>query len=274
MTRTGCTNSGGAWGPGISGAEAEPFVLGPATQARVQDLLRAPGSIFTGERAAIQAELGGRTPEQALAALRVEDLRYRDLLYAVVTRVLPPHLLGYLPRLQDTFAAIDHYIHGLPEAGPRDPLPVRSVPDNGRLRPVVHRLVLRQSGGGSVAAVHTPICIAAPRQVYRTPLSTPTIAMPIDFSRIAQTDRRLAGTPARTPALTLLGPWLVAPVQLDIDRKPRLADVCLRRARVSGGWRRRSGLEPYGSTGEAVAAPFGVRPQPRISRRRRRWCAG
>jgi hypothetical protein len=152
LTRMGFTVlPAGPWGPGISATEAAPFALDPATQGRIQDLLRSPGSVFSAEREALRTELGGRTPEQALAALRAEDVRYRDLLYAVVARVLPPHLQAYLPTLRHTFDLIDEHIHGLPAPGPYDPFPVRTVPDNGRLRPHVRRLVLRQVDGDEVS---------------------------------------------------------------------------------------------------------------------------
>jgi hypothetical protein len=152
LTRMGFTVlPAGPWGTGISATEAAPFALDPATQARIQDLLRSPGSVFAAEREALRTELGGRTPAEALAALRAEDVRYRDLLYAVVARVLPPHLQAYLPTLRQTFDLIDEHIHGLPAPEPYDPFPVRTVPDNGRLRPHVRRLVLRQIDGDEVS---------------------------------------------------------------------------------------------------------------------------
>jgi hypothetical protein len=171
LARSGVSFTVGPFGSGISAADAAPFELDAATQGRVHDLLRAPGSVFSGERAAIQQELGGRTPEQALAALRVEDLRFRDLIYAVVTRVLPPHLQAYIPTLQDTFAAIDRYVYGLPEAGPTDSFPVRTVPDNGRLRPIVHRLVLRQDNGdeASLQGIATDLQRLLREQTYLVP---------------------------------------------------------------------------------------------------------
>lgn len=171
LTRMGFEVAG-RWGPGITGAEAAPFVLDPATQTGVAELLRAPASVFGGERAAVQRELGDRTPAQALAAMRAEDLRYRDLLVAVVARVLPPHLQAYLPTLRDTFDAIDQHVYGQPEAGPREEFPVREVPDNGRLRPLVRRLVLRQPGGDEVSlqGMATDLQRLLREQVYLAPL--------------------------------------------------------------------------------------------------------
>ena len=169
LTRMGWTVTS-PWGPGITAADAAPFVLSAETQGRVQELLRAPGSLFSAERAALRRELGGE-PSEALAALRVQDLRYRDLLYAVVGRVLPPHLRHYIPTLLKTFDAIDHNVYGLPATPRSDTFPVRTVPDNGRLRPQVRRLVVRQSGGDEVSLqnIATDLQRLLREQVYLAP---------------------------------------------------------------------------------------------------------
>lgn len=137
-----------AWGPDFTESMAAPFELDPATQALSQRLIAPPASVFTGERRVISEELGGRTPEQGLEALRTHELRYRDLLYAVVGRVFPPLARAYIPELLGVFNAIDRYIYDrdVPEGEP--PFPVRRLDDNGRLRPVVRRLVVRSSVGG------------------------------------------------------------------------------------------------------------------------------
>jgi hypothetical protein len=139
------------WGDGPDADAVSPFALSEATRANVDALLRSPASVFGGERAALREELGGATPAAALRALNAEDLRYRDLLYAVVAHVLPPHMQAWLPTLRDTFHAIDLHLHGLRDEGEPGDYPVRSVPDNGLLRPQVHRLVLRETDGDEVS---------------------------------------------------------------------------------------------------------------------------
>jgi hypothetical protein len=58
---------------------------------------------------------------------------------------------AWLPTLRDTFHAIDLHLHGLRDEGEPGDYPVRSVPDNGLLRPQVHRLVLRETDGDEVS---------------------------------------------------------------------------------------------------------------------------
>jgi hypothetical protein len=137
------------WGPDFTSAMAAPFELSADAQALARRLIAPPASVFTDERRAISEELGGRTPEEALEALRTHELRYRDLLYTIVGRVLPPQARAYIPELLDAFNAIDRYIYDrsdTPEA-PSE-FPVLDLPDNGRLRPVVRRLVVRSAGSG------------------------------------------------------------------------------------------------------------------------------
>jgi hypothetical protein len=135
----------GLFGLGVGSLAS--FRLDEETRRAAEQLARPPASIFRGERAALREELGGRTPEEALQALRQEDLRYRDLLYAVVGEVAPPQIRAYVPELLEAFNAIDRYIYGqqTPEGTPD--FPVRDLPDNGQLKPVVKKLTVRAPSG-------------------------------------------------------------------------------------------------------------------------------
>lgn len=170
-TRGSLPAGGGAWGAGISADAAAVFELSPATQQMAQDLLARPPSVFAGERAALRRELDGHTPEQALAALRAHEEPYRALLAGVVERVLPPHLLAYLPLLRDTFDAIDQHVYGLPAAQHAQEPPVRLLPEAGPLRLHVHRLVLRLPGGdgSSLQAMAGDLRTLLLKQDYRLP---------------------------------------------------------------------------------------------------------
>jgi hypothetical protein len=99
-----------------------------------------PTQVFAGERSALVRQLG-QEPKKALAALRVEQLKLRDLLTAVVGRVLPAELRVQMGNLLDTFGKLDKELYGLKVK--QQDYPVRDLPDNGKLRPIVHRLVIR-----------------------------------------------------------------------------------------------------------------------------------
>lgn len=141
----------GLWGGSLTSAMVAPFELSPATRAMANELMRRPASVFEGERAAIRAELGSRTPQEALAAMRTEDLRYRNLLSAVVSNVLPAQARNYMPRLLGMFETLDRllYHHDAPAVAANGgaEFPVRSLPDNGRLRPIVHQVTVRSASG-------------------------------------------------------------------------------------------------------------------------------
>ena len=161
------------WGPDYTTAMAAPFELDPATADLARQLIEPPASVFAGERRAISEELGGGTVEAGLDALRTHELRYRDLLYAIVGRVLPAQARVRIPELLDAFNAIDRYVYDhrdTPE-GPSE-FPVRDLPDNGRLRPVVRRLVVRSAGGGdevSLRNIATDLSRLLREQTYLAP---------------------------------------------------------------------------------------------------------
>lgn len=144
----------GLWGTPLTGAMVAPFELSPDTQRLADQLARPPRSVFAGEREALLQELQGRTPQQALEALRAQELRYRDLLYGVVGEVLPPQIRARIPELLEAFNAIDRAIYGRPESeapSGTPEFPVRDLPDNGRLRPIVHKITVRSPGGDDIS---------------------------------------------------------------------------------------------------------------------------
>jgi hypothetical protein len=103
-----------------------------------------PTNVFGAERQALLYELGAKSPAEALAHLREDQLKLRDLLTSVVGRVLPPALRVEMGNLLDVFRKLDQ---GLYETKvQKSDYPVRDLPDNGQLVPVVHRLVIRGSG--------------------------------------------------------------------------------------------------------------------------------
>jgi hypothetical protein len=104
------------------------------------DSLR-PTYVFDAEHIALVGELGGKKPKDALAALRADQLKLRDLLSEVVGRVLPGELRVQMGALLGLFSELDVKLYQ-GKAEKRD-YPVRDLPDNGQLRPIVHRLVIR-----------------------------------------------------------------------------------------------------------------------------------
>src|SRR5262249_24050482 len=118
------------------GALFEDYLpLSPEALAAVKRA-RQPRGVFAGERAAFEHELG-KPPAAALAALRVDQLKLRDLISVVVGRILPPELRVHMDDLLTIFLAIDQNLYGLKLE--RQEFPVRDLPDNGALRPVVRR---------------------------------------------------------------------------------------------------------------------------------------
>ncbi|MBB6253149.1 hypothetical protein [Nitrospirillum iridis] len=99
-----------------------------------------PTQVFDAEQGVLARRLG-QEPRKALAALRVDQLRLRDLLSAVVGRVLPGDLRVEMGTLLDVFRKLDISLYQL-KAEKKD-FPVLDLPDNGQLRPIVHRLVIR-----------------------------------------------------------------------------------------------------------------------------------
>jgi hypothetical protein len=150
------------------GALFEDYLpLSPEALAAVKRA-RQPRSVFAEEQAAFAGELRN-TPAAALTALRVDQLKLRDLISIVVGRILPPELRVHMDDLLTTFLAIDQNLYGLKLE--RQEFPVRDLPDNGALRPVVRRLVLRAYGQGKnvVDAFQTNLQLALNRQPYPAP---------------------------------------------------------------------------------------------------------
>lgn len=98
-------------------------------RARGELLRRRPESIFSGERRALDA---GPSVDTVLDAVLNEHQRFRSLFEGVLGRVAPPEIRGAVMSLGDVFRAI-----AVPD------FPVRDLPDNGRLRLVVHKLKVR-----------------------------------------------------------------------------------------------------------------------------------
>lgn len=139
------------WGAALEVDMAAPFALDPATDALAQQLMDTPASVFRGESALMAREFGVDTPDAALDALRTHELRYRDLLYTVVGRILPALARIRIPDLLDVFDRLDRELYGRDVPARTPDFPVRDLPDNGRLRPVVRKLTVRAAGGDAVS---------------------------------------------------------------------------------------------------------------------------
>jgi len=113
----------------------------PAAQ-RAIERARQPRSLFAEERQELVTQLG--KPPQALAELRVQQLKLRDL-PTVVGHILLTEIRIYMGSLLDMFSALDKHLSDLKVT--KSDYPVRDLPDNGLLRPVVRRLTIRSAGG-------------------------------------------------------------------------------------------------------------------------------
>jgi hypothetical protein len=101
--------------------------------------------VFGLERKNLVASLG-RTPE----AMLQEQQKLRDLISVVVGRILPPELRGYMDDLVSGLKKLDDAVLGRKDKTKKLQdldYPVRHIPDNGELRPIVRRLVIRSQGG-------------------------------------------------------------------------------------------------------------------------------
>jgi hypothetical protein len=172
---------GPAPSPGLPYGPAQIFPLAPETLAAALRMRAAPPSVFAGERARLVGELGQvSTAERVMQ--RAEDLRFRGLLEGVMGQVLPPDIAAGAPALGPGFAGIDRFVYGTglhdlvreklplairaqvrtllpllegldehiqgtPSPEQDRPLPVRALPDNGRLQPRVRHLTVRWVGG-------------------------------------------------------------------------------------------------------------------------------
>ncbi len=88
----------------------------------------------------------GRTPE----AMLQEQQKLRDLISVVVGRILPPELRGYMDDLVNGLKKLDDTVLARKEKAKKltaPDFPVRHIPDNGELRPIIRRLVVRSTGG-------------------------------------------------------------------------------------------------------------------------------
>lgn len=126
----------------IPGFGVDPFALDRRAAAGLARARRPP-SFFAAEHRALERRLG-LPPEQALALRREEQLALRGALLSVAGRVLPPAAAVRVQRLAPLLETLDEVIHASPEA--RQRLPVRLLPADDTLRPVVRRLRLRATG--------------------------------------------------------------------------------------------------------------------------------
>mgnify|MGYP003650404714 CR=1 FL=1 len=108
-----------------------------------------PASAFTGERARLRAERQaltagpGGAPIPFETALRQRETQLRGLIETIVGSILPGQARVFMPELRGTLDALDAGLHPTADRPARLDLPVRDLPDNGLLRPVVHRLTVR-----------------------------------------------------------------------------------------------------------------------------------
>ena len=127
-----------------------PPVSEPVT--RYVERARHPASAFAYEQKALAAAYGAKTPQEALEKAHAEELELRGTIEAVVGRVLPPELRVLMIPLGETFEAFDQTVT-LDQKKPKKKaakrqFPVKDLPeDNGRLRPVVQRLVVHSKSG-------------------------------------------------------------------------------------------------------------------------------
>jgi hypothetical protein len=126
------------------GALFEDYLPFSAAARRAVAQARHPRSVFAMERQRLVSELG-EPPALALAKLRADQLQLRDLLTTVVGRVLPPSMRVYLGSVLDTLRQLDMNLFQVKVA--KSDYPVRDLPDNGLLKPVIHRLTIRAPNG-------------------------------------------------------------------------------------------------------------------------------
>jgi hypothetical protein len=131
-----------------------------------------PTNVFGAERQALLKELNARTPGDALAKLRADQLALRDLLTAVVGRVLPPALRVEIGNLLDIFRKLDQGVYETKVQ--KTDYPVRDLPDNGQLMPVVHRLLIRGSGVSKADADAFQARLQQAMNALRYPATSPS----------------------------------------------------------------------------------------------------
>jgi hypothetical protein len=122
----------------------QPIPLSAEAEAQLERF-RHPPSMFEAERQRLKQALGGE-PKEILAKQVAGQQQLRDLITGVVGRVLPPEIRPYLDRVGAAFASLDAMLLFRKEAEKTD-FPVRDIPDNGKLLPVIHRLRVQSAGG-------------------------------------------------------------------------------------------------------------------------------
>lgn len=104
-----------------------------------------PISVFGGIRQELKVELK-QDPSAALASAHAEEKRLRGFIFDVVARQLPADLQPKLGKLRGVFQMLDRALSPLEPESTRRELPVRSLPEDPRVLPVVGRLTLRARG--------------------------------------------------------------------------------------------------------------------------------
>ncbi len=139
---------------------------------------RRSTNVFGAERAELLGELGARLPSEALKNLRDKQLELRDLLTTVVGRILPPALRVEMGKLINVFQAIDEHLYEIKLNDKAEQLdyPIRDLPDNGQLVPVVHRLVIRGGGLTRVDAEAFQARLQQAMNALRYPAASPALA--------------------------------------------------------------------------------------------------
>ena len=141
--------------------------LPPASEAveKYVERARHPASAFAYEKRALAKEFGAKSAREALEAAHAKELDLRNALEAIVGRILPPAMRHYMGAVVDTFEMFDETVTLDPKKATAKPkekkkekkkeatspelkFPVKDLPgDNGRLRPLVQRLVLHSKSG-------------------------------------------------------------------------------------------------------------------------------
>lgn len=148
-----------------------PFRLTPETRRMIERLTRAPASIVADQLAALVAEqaaapspvidvarardllrlLMGILPADTLAAITETETDLRADIHSRITATILPFVTRHVPALRPMLESIDAEITARVETDP-EAYPVRTLPDNGLLRPVVGRLTVVLPGGDAATA--------------------------------------------------------------------------------------------------------------------------
>jgi hypothetical protein len=112
--------------------------------------LVTPTSVFPGMRKALEQELG-QEPGAALKAAHAQEQRLREFLFVVVARQLPEKTRPQFDKLKTVFDALDQALAPMEPEPTARRFPVRALPEDGRVRPVVGRLTVRARGASESA---------------------------------------------------------------------------------------------------------------------------